>query len=193
MYLKIKRLIDIVLSIFLLFMLLPFFIIISMILMFMGMNPIYKQKRSGKNNKEFIIYKFRTIDKNKNIPSFCAFLRTTGIDELLQLFNILKGDMSFIGPRPWLTEYSKHFNKEQLKRLNVLPGLTGLAQIHEHKNIFDKIEKDLEYVDNISFKLDLFIFFNTIKMIITGKKKSFTPDDINQEIMMLTEQSYSEI
>lgn len=187
MYLEIKRLFDILFSFVLLIILLPIFLVISLILIMCGMNPIYKQKRSGINNSEFTIYKFRTI-KNNNINSFCELLRKTGIDELLQLINILKGDMSFIGPRPWIVEYSKHFNNRQMKRLNVLPGLTGLAQISEHRNIFDKIDNDIYYVNNLSFKLDIYIFINTIKLVLTGKKNEFSNDDINEEIKLLTNQ-----
>ena len=189
MYLKIKRIIDVILSLVSLLLLIPFFMVIIIILEFIGIkNPIFKQKRSGKNNKEFIIYKFRTMHNN-NIPPFCKFLRATGIDELLQLFNIFKGEMSFIGPRPWIFEYSKHFNEKQMKRLDVLPGLTGLAQIHNCKNIFEKIEIDLEYVNSLSFKLDLLIFLETIKIVLTGKKKEFSSTDINQEIALLSEQT----
>lgn len=191
MYLKIKRIIDIILSLVLLILLIPFFIVIIIILRLIGIkNPIFKQKRSGKNNKEFMIYKFRTMNNNNNnIPPFCKFLRTTGIDETLQLFNILKGEMSFIGPRPWIFEYSKHFNNKQMKRLDVLPGLTGFAQIHNCKNIFEKIELDLEYIDKLSFKLDILIFLNTIKIVLTGKKKEFSSTDINNEIALLSEQT----
>jgi len=189
MYLKIKRIFDIILSILLIIILLPFIIIISIILLIIGIkNPIYIQDRTGKNNIVFKIYKFRTINKNKEIPLFCKILRNTGLDEILQIFNILKGDMSFVGPRPWIVDYSKHYNKKQRKRLNVLPGLTGLAQITECKNIFDKIEKDIYYVNNISFKLDISIFLSTIKMLITGNKKDFGVSDISEEIYLLSTQ-----
>lgn len=189
MYLKIKRTIDIILSLVLLILLIPFFMVIIIILRLIGIkNPFFTQKRSGKNNKEFLIYKFRTMNNN-HIPTFCKFLRTTGLDETLQLFNILKGEMSFIGPRPWIFEYSKHFNNKQMKRLDVLPGLTGFAQIHNCKNIFKKIELDLEYIDKLSFKLDIFIFLNTIKIVLTGKKKEFSSTDINDEIALLSEQT----
>lgn len=190
MYLKIKRIFDIILSIIFIVVLLPFMIIITLILLITGIkNPFYIQKRTGRNNIDFMIYKFRTIDKNNKVPLFCRILRETGLDEILQLFNILKGDMSFVGPRPWITDYSKHYNYEQKKRLDVLPGLTGLAQISNCKNIFEKIEKDIYYVNNLSIKLDLLIFLNTIKLFLTGSKKDLSFSDISEEIQLLSIQT----
>ncbi|MDD2435017.1 MAG: sugar transferase [Bacilli bacterium] len=190
MYLKVKRFSDMLLSLIFIIILFPFFIIIMIILKLIGIkNPFYSQKRSAKHNKEFTIYKFRTIDEKKSIPKFCLFLRKKGVDELLQLFNILKGDMSFVGPRPWIVEYSKYFNDTQMKRLDVLPGLTGLAQVSDCKNIFEKIEKDIYYVNNLSFKLDFSIFLRTIKLVLFESKKEFDINNINNEIELLKNQA----
>ena len=187
MYLRIKRIVDIILSFFLIIILFPLFIIIYFLLIFFKIeNPIFKQERSGKNAKKFIIYKFRTIDQKGNISLFCNFLRSTGLDEILQLINILKGDMSFVGPRPWIIEYEKNFTKKERGRLAVLPGLTGLAQISKCDNIFDKINKDLEYIENISFKTDFLILLNTFKLLLFGNKKDLSNTDIEKEIYLLS-------
>lgn len=189
MYLKIKKIIEIILAIILIIVLFPFFVMIYILLKLSKIkSPIFKQQRSGKDNKIFTIYKFTTLDENNKTTKLFDFLRKTGIDELPQLFNILKGEMSFIGPRPWIIEYSKYFNKKQMKRLNVLPGITGLAQISDCENIFQKINKDIYYVDNLSFKLDIYVFFSTIKVILLGRKKDYSSNDINEDIELLKKQ-----
>lgn len=186
MYLKIKRIIDLFISVILFIILLPvYFIIIIGILMSKIKNPIFKQSRTGKDGNEFIIYKFTTMKEDKSIPPFCIFLRKTGLDETLQLINIIKGEMSLIGPRPWITDYKKFFTKKQKRRLDVLPGLTGLAQTRNPKNVIEKIEYDIYYVDNISLKMDLYVFFSSISWIIFGKKNEYSTDDIQDELELL--------
>lgn len=186
MYLKIKRIIDLFISLIVLIPLIPIYLVIAIILKIIGIkNPIFKQERTGKDGKNFIIYKFTTIDDNKNIPKFCMFLRKTGLDETLQIINIIKGDMSLIGPRPWMKEYNKYFTKRQKRRLEVLPGLTGLAQTRNPKDIFEKIEYDVYYVDNISLKLDIYIFFSSFNWIIFGKKNEYSSSDIAEELEQL--------
>jgi undecaprenyl phosphate N,N'-diacetylbacillosamine 1-phosphate transferase len=167
----------------------PLFLLVALILKINKITPvIFIQKRSGKNNKTFNIYKFRTLDSKRN-SKFCLFLRKTGIDELPQLFNILFGEMSFIGPRPWILKYSEYFNDEQKVRLNVSPGLTGLAQINICNSVFEKIYYDIYYVKNISFILDLKIFIKTFLLIFTNSKKEITTLGIEQEINDLKNQT----
>lgn len=182
MYKYLKRIIDIIFTIVLTIILLPLLLIIFLTLLLNKINPIYTQERTGKNNYVFKIYKFRTMRNNITINRFCLFLRRTGLDELPQLFNILKGEMSFVGPRPWILEYSKYYNKKQKKRLNVLPGLTGYAQINLCNNINEKIQFDLYYVDNISFKFDLYIIYKTIIMFLYKEKKEYLENEIATEI-----------
>lgn len=189
-YIKIKRIIDIILSIILLIILLPLTLTISIILYIKYKKVIFKQYRSGLNNKKFIMYKFNTINNNK-IDNLCKLLRKTGLDELPQLINILKGDMSFIGPRAWVLEYSKYFNKHQLKRLQVLPGITGYAQVNGRYKltIFEKIEHDIYYVENISFLLDLKILFKTILTLFSKINEGYICD-YKEEVKQLKSQKY---
>lgn len=142
--------------------------------------PIFTQIRPGLNNKLFTIYKFKTLydgdgDELLRTSSFGNFLRKFGLDELPQLINILKNDMSIIGPRPLLKEYLNKYSKKELKRHNIKPGITGLAQIIS-KNSNDlwskRLNLDIYYVENISFILDVKIFIKTIKLVLFKKKYS---------------------
>ena len=135
MYSIIKRALDIFLSIILLIVLSPIFLILAIYTKIRYKKIIFSQKRTGKNNTEFIIYKFVTMNKDEKSES--KILRKIGLDELPQLLNILKGEMSFVGPRPWLTEFSNYFNNNQMKRLNVKPGLTGYSQIINDEDILN--------------------------------------------------------
>lgn len=182
MYLIIKRVIDIILALVFLIILIPLFIVIIIALKISGIdNLIFSQDRSGKNNIAFRIYKFKTIGNKNN--KFSNFLRKSGLDELPQLVNILKGDMSLVGPRPWILDYSKYFNEKEMKRLSVLPGLTGYAQISDCNNIFDKINKDLYYIEHISLAFDTKIFFKTIIYIFSKQKKDI--NNITEELNCL--------
>lgn len=194
MYLRIKRLFDLIISSILLVLLLPLLIVIAILLKLFGIkNPVFKQVRTGKNGNNFIIYKFTTMDSNDNIPVFCKFLRKSGLDETLQLINVIKGDMSLIGPRPWIVDYSKYFTKKQKRRLEVLPGMTGLAQIHDTKDVFEKIENDIYYVKNISFKLDVYIFFSSFGWILFGRKNEFSRSDIAGDLELLKKHKKGEL
>lgn len=178
--LLIKRGVDIVLSIIGLVILSPIILIIAILVKVKLGSPIlFKQDRVGLNNKSFKMMKFRTMkeskDKNgllladeKRITKFGKILRGLSIDELPELINILKGDMSLIGPRPLLVEYLKLYDKRQIRRHNVLPGLTGWAQVNGRNKLSwcEKFEFDLYYVDNWSLKLDLKIFFMTIYKVV---------------------------
>ncbi|WP_086298680.1 undecaprenyl phosphate N,N'-diacetylbacillosamine 1-phosphate transferase [Campylobacter devanensis] len=159
----------------------------------LGTPVIFTQARPGKNTKIFKIYKFRSMsdarDENGNLLSdevrlgeFGKRIRALSIDELPQLFNVLKGDMSFIGPRPLLVEYLPLYSKEQSRRHNVRPGITGLAQVNGRNAISwkQKFEFDTYYADNLSLNLDIKIAFLTIKKVI---KK----DGINKDGMVTTE------
>jgi lipopolysaccharide/colanic/teichoic acid biosynthesis glycosyltransferase len=145
----------------------------------MGRPILFRQNRIGLNEKIFTIYKFRTMtnkrDKNgellpdrDRLDNFGKSLRATSLDELPQLFNVLKGDMSFVGPRPLLVEYLPLYNKEQRRRHSVLPGITGLAQINGRNAISweDRFRYDIEYVDNKSLWLDLKILWRTFLKVI---------------------------
>jgi undecaprenyl phosphate N,N'-diacetylbacillosamine 1-phosphate transferase len=144
--------------------------------------PIFFQKRPGLKNKIFTLYKFKTLyDSPKNVyenkrqNKLGIFLRKTGLDELPQLFNILKNDMSLIGPRPLLVEYLEKYSKFEKKRHIVKPGVTGLAQVNPEpsgiKSWNKSIKLDIFYVENISFFLDIEILFKTVVLILLKKKQ----------------------
>lgn len=174
-----KRVIDLVLSgCAILLLSLPLLFVALLVRINLGSPVLFKQRRPGKDGNVFVIYKFRTMtdsrDKNGNLLSdqerltnFGKFLRSTSVDELPEIFNIFKGDMSIIGPRPLLEEYLPLYNEEQAHRHDVRPGLTGWAQINGRNTITweEKFKYDVEYVRNISFLFDLKIFFLTIKKV----------------------------
>lgn len=174
-----KRLIDFILSGCAILVLgLPLLIVALLIRIKLGSPVLFKQRRPGKDGKIFEIYKFRTMtdarDKddnllpdNERLTDFGKLIRSTSIDELPEIINIFKGDMSIIGPRPLLEEYLPLYNEEQAHRHDVRPGLTGWAQINGRNTISweDKFRYDVEYVRNISFMFDLKIFFLTIKKV----------------------------
>lgn len=174
-----KRPMDIILSLIALIVLSPILLIVAILVRIkLGSPIIFKQERPGLNEKIFTMYKFRTMtdERNKNgellpdsvrLTRFGKFLRSTSLDELPELFNILKGDMSVIGPRPLLVEYLPLYNEYQKRRHEVRPGLSGLAQISGRNSISweDKFDLDIEYVDNISFLGDWKIIFLTLKKV----------------------------
>ena len=189
MYRVIKRLLDILFSLVLIIILfIPMLIIMLLIVIIDRVNPIFIQERIGKNCKSFNIYKFTTM-KNEKCTRFGNILRKISIDELPQLFNILIGNMSFVGPRPWIKDYYLLMNNKQKNRYNVSPGLTGLAQVNGRNtiSIIKKIDYDLEYVKNISFKLDLYIVLKTI-IVIFIKEKDKTVG-IKKELEILKKQN----
>lgn len=176
-----KRLLDIVLSFIAIIVLSPVYIIISvLVLIFMGRPVFFKQPRPGKNEKIFNMYKFRTMtnkkDENgnllpdeKRLNKFGRFLRSTSLDELPELFCILRNDMSFIGPRPLLIQYLPYYTDEERHRHDVRPGLTGLAQVSGRNNLDwdERFKKDLEYIENITFLGDVKIILLTVKKVLT--------------------------
>ena len=177
-----KRIIDIILCICLIVIFIPLMVIIFFLVWFKIGFPIFFQSRPGFKNKIFTIYKFKTlydptdfISENKRQNSFGNFLRKTGLDELPQLFNILKNEMSFVGPRPLLLEYLPKYSAYEKKRHLVKPGITGLAQVYPEKSkkkVWKKsIKLDVFYATNVSFLLDLKILWNTFKIVILKKKQ----------------------
>lgn len=202
MYLVIKRLVDVLCAtLLILIFLIPMMIVAIAIKAEDGGPIIYKSKRMGKGLKIFNTYKFRTMRTNRKelesdlsheemVTKIGKFLRATSIDELPQLFNILKGEMSFIGPRPWIVEYYEWFTDEQKRRSNVRPGLTGLAQVKGRNgiNIFKKINYDLEYVDNMSLRLDTKIFFGSIVEVFRKTNAEISEAGIKEELIELREQ-----
>lgn len=177
MYAKyIKRILDFVLSLIALIVLSPVFLIIAILVRIkLGKPVIFRQQRPGKDEKIFTLYKFRTMtdkkDENGNLlpdserlTKFGKVLRSTSLDELPELINIIRGDMSIVGPRPLLVEYLPLYNEEQKHRHDVRPGLTGLAQINGRNSLSweEKFKDDIEYINNLTFANDLKIFFKTI-------------------------------
>lgn len=183
MYLKIfKRLLDLVLSLILLVSFLPLMILIFFLVWFFIGFPIFKQRRPGLNDKIFTLYKFKTLyESSKNISedkrqsSLGNFLRKTGLDELPQLYNVLKSEMSIVGPRPLLTEYLKDYSDYEKKRHLVKPGITGLAQVNPDgsgkKNWNKSIKLDIYYARNASFLLDIKILYKTVELVLFKKKQ----------------------
>ena len=175
-----KRLFDIVLSIVLIILFSPIMIVVALAIYIKMSRPIlFKQLRPGLHGKIFGIYKFRTMtnerDENgellpdeKRLVGIGKFIRSTSLDELPQLFNVLKGDMSFVGPRPLLIEYLLLYNEEQKKRHHVKPGITGWAQVNGRNAISweQKFEYDVWYVEHQSFLLDLKILWMTFLKVV---------------------------
>lgn len=184
----IKRVFDFFIALVGLLVLLPIFIIVTIGLYFANQGkPFFFQARPGLNEKIFNIIKFKTMndkkDANGNLLSDAerltrigAFVRKTSLDELPQLFNVLKGDMAIIGPRPLLPQYLPLYNETQKRRHNVRPGITGWAQVNGRNAISwsKKFELDIEYVNNLSFIMDMKVFLMTFK-------KVFKSDGISQE------------
>lgn len=184
----IKRLLDILLSLNAIIILSPIYLIIAiMVKIKLGSPIIFCQERPGKDEKIFKMYKFRSMtsetDKDGNLlpdevrlTSFGKKLRSTSLDELPELFNILKGDMSIVGPRPLLVRYLPLYNEEQRKRHSVRPGLTGLAQVSGRNAISweDKFKKDVEYTRNLTFIYDCKIIIKTVFSVV--KKEGISSD-----------------
>lgn len=180
-----KRIFDIVISFIVIIALLPVLIILSIVIKISGEGPvIFKQQRAGKNGQPFIFYKFRTMRANVDpfgsspksgddprITKIGKFLREYSLDELPQLFNVLKGDMSVVGPRPLYISQIQEWNERQKKRLLVKPGLTGLAQVSGRGGLTreEKLELDVKYVETASFWIDMKIIFATIGQIFARK------------------------
>ncbi|EIK5331066.1 undecaprenyl phosphate N,N'-diacetylbacillosamine 1-phosphate transferase [Campylobacter coli] len=175
----IKRIFDFVLALFLLVLFSPLILITALLLKITQGSVIFTQNRPGLNEKIFKIYKFKTMSDERDekgellsdelrLKAFGKIVRSLSLDELLQLFNVLKGDMSFVGPRPLLVEYLPLYNEEQKLRHKVRPGITGWAQVNGRNAISwqKKFELDVYYVKNICFLLDLKIMFLTALKVL---------------------------
>ncbi len=200
LYMLFKRVFDIAVSLFFVILLSPIFVILTILIRRDGGKAFFVQPRSGKNGQVFNLYKFRSMVPNNDvndkktedkITKIGRFIRKTSLDELPQIFNVLKGEMSFIGPRPWIVEYAKYFTEEQKRRLNVLPGITGLAQASGRNDltILDRINYDLTYVNNISLYMDLKVIYKTVKSVFS-KSEAYSNNKaaIHSEIDILKAQ-----
>lgn len=189
-----KRLFDITMAVFLLLVFSPLFLIVSVIILIvMGTPILFRQKRPGYHARLFTIYKFRTmgfergpdgklLPDNQRTSKVGEIIRRLSLDELPELVNVLKGDMSLVGPRPLLIEYLDRYTREQSRRHNVLPGITGWAQINGRNAISweEKLALDVWYVEHYSFLLDLRIIARTIKVIVTGEGIDHPPGQMGQ-------------
>ncbi len=179
-YKYVKRILDVISSLLAIIILSPLLAVTSVLVKTkLGSPVLFKQERPGKNEKIFTLMKFRTMtdERDENgellpdevrLTKFGKFLRSTSIDELPELFNILKGDMSVIGPRPLLVQYLPRYNEHQHRRHEVKPGLSGWAQVNGRNAISweEKFDFDVEYVDNYSLLMDIKVLFMTVANVL---------------------------
>lgn len=196
----VKRVLDLLAATVLFTLALPFFIVIAAIIKLTSRGPaIFTQERSGVDGKAFKMRKFRTMEQSNNvhdsskedsITTVGKFLRAFSLDELPQLINVIRGDMSFIGPRPWITTYYKHMNKSQRQRYNVRPGITGIAQVYGRNNltIYEKINYDLRYVSHIGITEDLKVILLTFLAVVSKEGQEMGKGGIYQELDILRNQ-----
>ncbi len=192
-----KRVIDFTLSLIALIVLSPILLLLVIVTAIaMKGNPFFTQQRPGKDEKIFKLIKFRTMTNERDengellpdevrLNKFGKFLRSTSLDELPELINILKGDMSIVGPRPLLVKYLPRYNDEQRRRHTVRPGLTGNAQANGRNTLSweEKFKLDTEYVDNISFLFDVKIIFDTVKAVLKRDGISSETSSTMEEFM----------
>lgn len=200
-----KRVFDFVCSLLALIVLSPVLLITALLVRIkLGTPVIFKQKRPGLNEKIFTLYKFRTMTDQKDeqgnllpdevrLTKFGKILRSTSLDELPELWNILKGDMSVVGPRPLLVEYLPYYTEEERQRQTVRPGLTGLAQVNgrNYINWDDRLAKDVEYVEKLCFVLDLNIIFKTFFQVF--KHRNIAVDSNKVEPNFREERKYKNV
>lgn len=194
----IKRVLDFSIVLIVLLIIWPILLIVAVLLYFMndGAGVFFLQPRPGKDGKMFKIIKFKTMNEKKGedgkllpdllrVTTFGFFIRKSSLDELPQLINVLKGDMSLVGPRPLLVQYLSLYNKEQARRHDVRPGITGWAQVNGRNNILwtKKFELDVWYVDHLSFTLDMKIIGMTICKII--KRSHINNEEVTQHVTTL--------
>ncbi len=179
----IKRFLDILFSALFLLVLSPVMLVVALLVRIkLGSPIIFHQNRPGKDERIFRLYKFRSMTDEKDaegkllpdevrLTKFGRLLRSTSLDELPELWNILRGDMSFVGPRPLLVQYLRYYNSRERHRHDVRPGLTGLAQVNGRNALTweDKFEFDVRYVETVSFATDIRIFFKTIACVFQRK------------------------
>ena len=193
----IKRFLDLIFSISAIIVLSPLLLILCIVgSVKMGGNPFFVQERPGWHEKIFTLIKFRTMDNRKDsvgdllpdavrLNPYGRFLRSTSLDELPELFNILKGDMSIIGPRPLLVRYLPRYSEEQRHRHDVRPGLTGYAQAHGRNAVSweEKFEMDVWYTRHVTFRTDVGIFFATVKSVLKREGISSGTSETMEEFM----------
>lgn len=179
----------------------PIFLLIILAIKLDDKGPaFFKQLRTGKGGQNFYIYKFRTMRVDNDALDFThenqythigRFLRKTSLDELPQLINIVRGEMCFIGPRPWMVEYFKYFNEEQKHRVDVLPGITGLAQAKGRNaiDVFDKINYDLEYIRHYSLKEDIKVVFLSVETVLAQTGADASKSALQDELQSLKSQN----
>lgn len=196
-YKVIKRAGDFTFSLVGLILSSPILLIVAVCIKISSHGPIlFRQVRTGKDGKEFTIYKFRSmttdndvnnLEEEDRVTKIGKFIRATSIDELPQLYNVLKGDMSIVGPRPWIPVYYAKMNKKQRERCSVLPGVTGLAQVKGRNNISitKKIDYDLEYIDKLSLLEDIKIIILTIKALFTKDETENRKITLKEELQEL--------
>lgn len=200
MYRYVKRILDLIIAIILMIIFLIPMVIIGILIKLDSKGPIFfKQERTGKKGKTFLLYKFRSMVVDNDVHDFSkgdqhtrigTILRKLSLDELPQIINILKGEMSFIGPRPWIPDYYENMNEHQRHRNDVTPGITGLAQAMGRNNIsiISKINYDLEYVHNFSLRQDIKVFFLTIKTVLSKEGADAGKNTIQAELETLKTQ-----
>ena len=200
MYKYVKRFYDLIMALILVIIfLIPMIIIAILIKLDSKGSVFFKQERTGKDGKIFLLYKFRSMAVDNDVHDFnCQdkktrvgrVLRKFSLDEFPQIINIIKGEMSFIGPRPWIPDYYENMTDYQRRRNDVLPGITGLAQVkgRNNINIIAKINYDLEYVKNFSFIQDVKIFFLTIATVLSKEGADAGKNTIHTELEMLMHQ-----
>lgn len=192
----VKRILDFVAAFTLLTLLSPILILVSILLfIFQNGKIFFFQNRPGKDERTFSIIKFKTMNDKKDaggallsdtdrLTTVGKIVRRTSLDEIPQFINILKGDMSLIGPRPLLMHYIPYYTEREKKRHSVLPGITGLAQVTGRNTLQwdERLEKDVEYVENISFSLDLKILLKTIHKVIRSKDIVVDPSSVMPDL-----------
>ena len=196
-----KRIIDFSIALMVLLAISPVLLVITILLYVFneGAGAFFLQERPGLHGKIFKIIKFKTMNERKDasgrllpdvqrITKFGRFVRNTSIDGLPQLFNVLKGDMALIGPRPLLVKYLPLYSKEQMRRHDVRPGISGWAQCHGRNNLSwtKKFELDVWYVDHISLKTDLVVIFTTIKKVLLKEDINSDGQNVNDENQQVT-------
>lgn len=200
----IKRMFDVIISVIAIALLSPVLLIIAILIRVkLGKPIIFRQSRPGKDEKIFDIIKFRTMtyEKDENgellpdelrLTGFGKWLRTTSLDELPELFNILKGDLSIVGPRPLLISYLDFYSERERLRHKAKPGLTGLAQVSGRNYLAwdERLEKDVEYVENISFALDVRIFVQTIIQVLKREDIAVDTDKVEGNLAEIRKEQF---
>jgi len=189
-----KRVLDFVLSLIALIILSPVIIVVAILARIkLGSPVLFTQDRPGLNEKVFKLYKFRTMTDKRDengellpdadrLTSFGSFLRATSLDELPELFNILKGDMALIGPRPLLVQYLPYYTEKEKHRHDVRPGLSGLAQINGRNLVKwdERLAFDVEYVNNITFMCDVKIILKTVAKVFKREDVAVDPESVDE-------------